>query len=360
MVDKNNKGEWTELLVFIKLLAEQKLNLSDVDLSPKKDFFSVNKVTTHNLELDFLVINQSTIKVINKKNGDSEIIDISKIINKNILKDLASRIINGKGASFAIPEFEVIQKGLGFNVVKGGNSSQKADIILDIANDEFKKQNEGFGIKSYLGDKPTLLNASGKTNFIFRIDGMDHALIDEINGIKTRTKLKDRIEFIEKSGGSFKYVGAEKETMNYNLKMVDSLMPEIVGYLLLGYYVKRISSLDKIIDDIHKNGILNNEINYGDKQSLVVKVKKLLIDILLGFFAGKKWDGEFSSNGTIVMKKVGDMVGFHIVDAKSLKDYLFNNMKMETGSSTKHRFGKLYKEKDGNLYFKLNFQLRFK
>ena len=55
--------------------------------------------------------------------------------------------------------------------------------------------------------------------------------------------------------------------------------------------------------------------SYTDE--LEIKVKRLLIDILLGFFAGKKWDGNYLANGTIVMKKSGDCVGFHIIDSNS-------------------------------------------
>jgi len=248
---------------------------------------------------------------------------------------------------------------LGFSVIKGGTSSQKADIILDIKHKNFKKQNEGFGIKSYLGSKPTLLNASGNTNFIFEIKGIDESMIDDINGINTRTKLKDRINRIEELGGKFSYKGAEKETMNYNLKMVDSIMPQIIGYILLAFYKERISSLSKIIDHIHADKKINRKLKYGDKLSLTVKIKKLLVDILLGFFAGTKWNGEYESNGAIVMKNTGDCVGFHIINIENLKQYLFDYIKMDTPSSTRHRFGKIYKEKNGKLYFKLNMQLRF-
>lgn len=48
-----------------------------------------------------------------------------------------------------------------------------------------------------------------------------------------------------------------------------------------------------------------------------------------------------------------------IIDIKSLKDYLFENIKLDTPSTTRHCFGKLYKETNGKLYFKLNLQLRF-
>jgi DNA (cytosine-5)-methyltransferase 1 len=358
MIETKNKGEWTELLVFVKLLAEQKLYLSDKNLNKKVDSFNLKKVTTRNLDLDFYIIDKSTIKSINNVTKQNNQIDISELLSEENLDLIKDSIINGK-RTFTIPQFDIIQKSLGFDVIKGGTSSQKSDIVLDIQNDEVNKTDEGFGIKSYLGSKPTLLNASGNTNFIFRIDDFDETKIDEVNAIDTRTKLKDRILFIEEFGGKFKYVGAEKETMEHNLKISDSLMPNIVGHLLTSFYKKRISNLSKIVNEIHKVGDLNKEINYGEKHTLEIKMKRLLIDILLGFFAGKKWDGNYLANGTIVMKKTGDCVGFHIVDSASLKDYLFENISLDTPSTTRHRFGKLYKEKDGKLYFKLNLQLRF-
>lgn len=358
MKETKNKGEWTELLVFVKLLNEQKFNLSDKDLNKKSELFKVNKVSTHNLDNDLYIIDKSTIKIQNKETGVSEKVKINDILNPEILENLKNAIIEGK-RTFTIPEFEKIQERLNIENAKGGNSNQKADIVLGIENKSVIKENEGFGIKSYLGNKPTLLNASGNTNFIFEVKGITCDKIDEINEIDTKTKLKDRLEYIEELGGNLIYKGAEKETMEYNLKLSDSLMPNIVGEILLSFYKKRISKITKIVDEIEKTQELNKEINYGDRNSLEVKIKKLLIDILFGFFAGTKWDGNWESNGTLVMKKNGDLVGFHIIDLPSLKDYLFENIKLDTPSTTRHRFGKIYKEKNNKLYFKLNLQLRF-
>jgi DNA (cytosine-5)-methyltransferase 1 len=198
-----------------------------------------------------------------------------------------------------------------------------------------------------------LLNASGNTNFIFKINGLNKKFLDDINAIETATKLKDRINKIEELGGAFEYIGAEKETMEFNLKMVDSEMPKIIGHLLLSFYKDRTSSLKKITNSIIEN------INDDEKTLFINKIKKLLVDILLGFFAGTKWNGSYESNGTIVMKNNGDCLGFHIIELDNLKNYLFENIKLDTPSTTRHRFGKLYLEKDGNMYFKLNLQLRF-
>jgi DNA (cytosine-5)-methyltransferase 1 len=348
-----NKGEWTELLVFIKLLLDKKLSLSDEKLNKNSNFLKINKVTTHNLDIEFLLSNLSTITIKNKIDKSEKIINISEIINSEIINLLISKI-KDSSQTFEIPDFNIIQDTLGFNVIKGGNSNQKADILLDIENAHIQKENEGFGIKSYLGSKPTLLNASGNTNFIFKIKGLNKTYIDEINAIDTATKLKDRLNKIEKLGGHFEYVGAERDTMDFNLKMVDSEMPKLIGQILLCFYKERTSSLVDIC-----NKILGDTKDEDAKTLLITKVKKLLVDILLGFFSGTKWNGSYEANGTIVMKKNGDCVGFHIVELDNLKNYLFENIKLDTPSTTRHRFGKLYLEKDGELYFKLNLQLRF-
>lgn len=357
MKKTNNKGEWTELYTFTKLLLEQKLLLSDKDLNPTGDIFKIKKVTTQNLNLNFELISQILIKSIDKNSKIEKNININKIINNLALQNIVNKIKNGAG-TFEIPEFEIIQNELGFTVVKGGTSSQKADISLDIEHSTFNKKNEGFGIKSYLGSKPTLLNASGNTNFIFEIKSLNTNLITEINNILTKTKLKDKIEKIISNGGQFSFLKTEKDTMNYNLKMIDSNMPEIIGYILLAFYKNRISKLTDIIDYICEKTDILVKLSINDKDMLIDKIKKLLVAILLGLFAGKKWDGKYESNGTIVVKSTGNLIAFHIIDIENMKNYLYEHIKLDTPSTSRHKYGLIIQNK-GSVKFKLNLQLRF-
>lgn len=357
MKKTNNKGEWTELYTFVKLLLEQKLLLSDKDLNSTGDLFLIKKVTTQNLNLDFELINQELVSSIDKNSKVKKDINISSIINNASLKNIVNKIKNGTG-TFEIPDFEIIQNKLGFTVVKGGTSSQKADISLDIEHSTFVKENEGFGIKSYLGGKPTLLNASGNTNFIFEIKNLNTNLITRINNISTKTKLKDRIEIIISNDGEFSFLKAEKETMNYNLKMIDSNMPDIIGYILLAFYKNRISKLTDIVDYICDETDILVKLSINDKEMLIEKVKRLLVAILLGLFAGKKWDGKYESNGTIVVKSTGDLVTFHIIDIENMKNYLYEHIKLDTPSTSRHKYG-LIIQNNNRIEFKLNLQLRF-
>lgn len=357
MKKTKNKGEWTELYTFVKLLLEKRLPLSDKDLNPTDEAFLVQKVTTQNLDVSFYPLDDTSVKSVDKVSQQSKIIKIDDVITPATLHNIVTKIQESK-ATFELPDFEIIQNRLGFSIVKGGTSHQKADIALDIEYGSLKKEDEAFGIKSYLGSKPTLLNASGNTNFLFKVDTIDGELLAEINGIQTRTKIKDRIEKIYKEGGKLQFLKAEKETMNYNLKMIDSKMPEIIGYILLAFYKERVSKISDIVEHLCNNTDILQALDIDDANMLIDKIKKLLVAILLGFFAGKNWDGSYESNGTIVIKSTGDIVGFHIIDLETMKNYLYEHIKLDTPSTSRHKYAMVIQEKD-IVTFKLNLQLRF-
>lgn len=352
-----NKGEWSELLVFIKMLAEKKIILADSNLTPKDYFFYVDKVTTRNLSSSFYVLDEAKIKCVHKETKEEKIINAKDILTKDKIASIIDVIKTSKG-TFNIEEFDVIQNLLGFDVVKGGNSGQKSDIVLDIRNSDIEVKDEGFAIKSYLGSAPTLLNASGNTNFIFELKGITKDQIDAINNITKGQKLKGRISKILELGGQFIYRGAEKPVMDYNLRMCDSFMPEIVGKILLSFYQHRINKVSEITEVLSLSPELSELIPGLDKNLLKSKVSTLLVNVLLGMFAGDKWDGSYLAKGAIILKTNGDCLGFHVIDIDSLKEYMFKNIKLDTPSTTRHRYGSAYVEGD-KVFFKLNMQLRF-
>lgn len=356
MSTTKNKGEWTEIYSFLRFINDKKLMLADKDLNVNQsaDHFNITKVTTLNIQESCLLQPGNKVVIKNKDNGLEKEYDISSVLDSNVLNRLAESIKAGSGA-FHISEFDRIQSDLGISINNGGNSNQKSDIVLDFNNRSISRADEGFGIKSYLGSKPTLLNASGNTNFIFEIKDLNPKNIDIINSINSRTKLKDRIAKIQELGGVFVFDKIESESMQYNLSMVDAIIPEIVSEMLVEFYFGRTSNIKDNLINIFARG------NYFDTDFLTaqVKVKRLLVSILLGFFAGKKWDGKYVSNGTVVVKNTGEQVGFHIIDLASLEDFLFENIKFDTPSTTRHRYGSLILENNGKIYFKLNMQLRF-
>lgn len=354
MKQTKNKGEWTELYTFLKLLTDQRIHLADKDLNSKQDFFKINKVTTLNIQQDCYLSENDVVKVENKKTGEVHRIKTSSFLNQTVLNTLAEYIRNGH-KTFDIPEFHIISSQLGVTLIKGGTSNQKADIVLDIENETEQYKEHGFDIKSYLGNSPTLLNASGNTNFIYKVKNLSSDLLDEINAIDTRTKLKDRISTIYQKGGYLEFERVEQTTMGYNLDLVDSIMPRLVAEMLLEFHKNRTNTLDENLNSIFKR---SPTLFITDLDGLRIKVKKLLVAILLGFFAGTKWNGQYLANGTIVVKNDGSQLAYHITDLESLENYLYENIRFDTPSTTRHRYGSLIAE-NRELYFKLNLQLRF-
>lgn len=355
MPHKKNKGEWTELYTFLKLIHDKEISLSDKTLSPHETLgkLSVDKVSTLNIQESCFLCEDDLVVVKNLEQNTEKRLNVSDFINPNVLSHLAEKIKSGSNA-FNIREFEMIQDRLGISIVRGGTSGQKTDIVLDIRHPSFSKQNEGFGIKSYLGSNPTLLNASGQTNFIYEVENLTRDALDEVNSINTRTKLIDRITKIHELGGSLKFVSIERKTLQYNLSVVDSCMPELVSEMLLEYYVNNESLAKRNLRNIFRNGH-----TFGtDLPSLETKIKRLFLSILLGFFSGTKWDGSYLANGTVVVKENGDQLAFHIIDKQSLEDYLYEKVRFDKASTQRHRYGMLIAENDGKIYFKLNLQLR--
>ena len=356
-VAEMNKGEWSEVYTIIKILSDGSISLSNEDLQPTESKLKVEKVTTDNVDYEFLLFDGAKVTLKKKNQPGETIIDSKRFLSVQELRSVRN-LIRDSNNTFDIPFFTEFGREYGISFKKGGTSHDKRDISLDFNIDDLLKRNEGFGIKSYLGSRPTLLNASTNTNFIYEVIGLDHKFMDEVNSINSRSKIRDRIDFITELGGKIRFFRAEKDIMNYNLEMVDSSMPTIIGYLLLKYYQLRISSLKLLIEKASSDSDFMDSVNCTDRQMLDHRLRKLLIDYSCGFFPGKKWNGRYTSNGTIVVDNDGELHGFHILDIESFKGYLMKTTIFDTPSSGRHGFGSLFKERNGKMYLKLNLQLR--
>jgi type II restriction enzyme len=212
-----------------------------------------------------------------------------------------------------------------------------------------------------LGGEATLLNAGKTTNFIYQVLDFKATSgeIESINEIDTRSKIKDRIEAIKSKGGRLKFINLEQDIFKNNLVLIDSLLPNIVAEILNTFFTTSLSSIKDLTENINSN----NPINYDNKFShsfYEYKMKRFLTDVALGMTPSKVWSGVYdATGGYLIVKENGDVLCYHIYNRNQFEDYLFANTKLETASSTRHDFGKIYEE-NGCFYFKLNLQIRFK
>lgn len=379
---KGNKGEWSELYVLIKLIADGKLYQSDSYLNKdQNNVYDVVQAIKEESRYDLIFKRDDQI-IVNKISDGT----VSQLALKtpaefqSLALSLLHGIKNGRGKSFSIDSLEDDLTKLAVKTVKA-RSDSKADIKLRIYDHRLAKEADlGFSIKSLLGSDSTLFNPNDKTNFIYEIDNF---ACPDLNSFNASTyapagnvsKITHRVESIFSAGGNFRFVEIQSKQLWKNLKMIDGDMPAIVGYALLYRWLYRKSDLKEVTGLLEEKDPLNFYDGEESEQKLYeYKIKKFLVESAMGMTSEAVWHGEYDSfGGVIIAKNDGDVVCFHIYDFNLFRNYLLNNTKFEqpaTGEDEdnpgfpriggkKYYYGWLYTE-DDRQKFKINLQIRFK
>lgn len=355
-----NKGEWSEIYVLFKILADGKLYAADSNLEKINEiFYPIIKVLRDEISGKWDYYRNSLIQIINADSQEKVAEIPIKTFNKNASL-LLNEINQTHSRTFSVPVIESFMKEIYCYSLKA-NSQEKRDITI-VVHDLRTGFNPtlGFSIKSQLGSASTLLNASRSTNFIYKLERLkiNKEQIKEINEIETRFKIRDRIIKIHDFGGKFKFIRLENETFDLNLKLIDSRMPEILSEILLSFFFGKARKMEDLI----RNILQKNPCSFNLEQShpfYEYKIKNLLTDIALGMTPTSTWNGLYdATGGIIIVREDGEVLCYHIYNRNEFQDYLVKNTKLETPSSSRHKFGKIY-SKDSEFYFKLNLQIRF-
>lgn len=273
---------------------------------------------------------------------------------------LLAKIKSSKSA-FSLPETEAFMASIHCNTLKA-KSTSKTDIRIVIHDQRINQTVElGFSIKSQLGNDATLLNAGKNTNLIYQVLGFEPTAkeIKFINEINTKSKIKDRVKAIKNAGGKLKFSSFQKPLFKNNLVLIDSLLPNLIAEITKAFFTTSLSSIKDLTETINKANPLNYDTQFAHT-FYDYKIKRFLTDVALGMTPSKVWTGVYdATGGYLVVKENGDVLCYHIYNRNQFEDYLFANTKLETASSAKHEFGKIYEE-GGQFYFKLNLQIRFK
>ncbi len=353
-----NKGEWSEIYTLLKIISDKNLFAGDSDLSKIESLiFPIIKILRDESNGTYEYGYESDLVVI--KGDDEEFrIPIALFQEKAVL--LLSKLKETTSATFSIPEIETFI--LSFNCISlKAKSSVKSDIRIVIHDQRTGTIPElGFSIKSQLGGASTLLNAGKTTNFIYKIENavLSEPQIEEINAIGSRSKIKDRIEKIREFSGTLNFTQTESSVFGNNLTLIDSALPKILSEMVYLFFTSGHTKTLDLVNEISKINPLgfNLETNHPFYS---YKIKRFLTDIALGMMPSKVWKGELdTTGGFLVVKDDGEILCYHIYNRNEFEDYLLNNTKLETASSTRHDFGAIY-SKDNQLLFKLNLQIRF-
>lgn len=350
-----NRGEWSEFYAILSLLENPDMNIANERLEDiTNELYQVKQLTLQEREtiIDYVLRNDLNVSVYF---NDEIVEEIDKLDIKDSKQKLFNIIKNaavGNGAFEIDNVQELLNKMTPSGILKS-KSSSKEDlnaIVMDRrVGDDLQLK---YSIKSSLGSPATILNASNHTNFIYEVEGINISDINKINNIDTRTKLIDRIEMIKSLGGNISFSKMECQSFDYNLRLIDSNMPKYLGDVLLNSYEYENKNL--------KDLFLKNS-NFSDDNFALKKLGDFLEAISFGLFPSIKWDGINNVNGgLIIVKKDGKVVILDLIYFRqNVINYLIEETKLDSPSSTRYHMMELYVEND-KIYFKLNLQIRYK
>lgn len=350
-----NKGEWSELYAFMKLLSQGRVYAANEKVEKIDEvYYPILKIMReeHKGENISYIINGDNIDI----EIQSEILmSIARAEMEKHANDLLKQIATHSG-SFELEEVANFANGIRVTKLKAP-SSDTTDISMQIQDTHTNFiRNVGFSIKSEVGNAPTLLNAGQTTNFIYRVNGITSEQAKEINSIDTKTKIKDRMKAIKDFGGTIEYADMNHLGFKRNLIMVDSSMPQIIGNMLLYHYDEDVKECEKLVELAGER----DPLGYGDAMMYEYKFKKFLCSCALGLKPAKVWDGLDEANGGyIIVKADGEILAYHIYNRNFFEQYLLDNTVIERASTSRHDYMSLY-EQDGEMFIKLNLQVRFK
>ena len=371
-----NKGEWGELYTLYKLLADQ--NLFPIDKSQKKEerlrmpILSIQRFTDEDIYAEYRIDDKGKVYI--NANGCG-IIEVNRKDFEEKTNIMLDAIIKGasKGA-FEIHFLDDFRKRTCCPKIKcyskklPNGDKDKSDLYI-VIHDALTGQTPklGFSIKSELGEPPTLLNASSLTNFKYRLTkNLSEEKINQINLMvnrKGKADIQRRVRSILELGSTLEFHSINPNRRGEllfleNLILVDSSMPEILAHLLVMSYTEN----SRLLDELTEKLAIENPLQFpmrANKKYYEAKVKRFITDVALGLLPSQPWDAAHQASGVLVITETGNIDCYHVIYKSSLDEYLYHDLKFETPSASRHGFGRIETEEDGQQYFTLNLQLRF-
>jgi hypothetical protein len=359
---KQNIGEWSELLVIVKLLADQKITLADARRVPMTGRFivvsKVNKPLSGGGYIRF-VLHSDAVDIYDENDIFLRTVDRSAICLW--ASQISAGIEKGRRAgssTFAINDTSSILAALEMADGFKSPSSSKTDIeVVVLDSSSGLDLVRGFSIKSYAGANSTLLNVSAASRVEYLFEGTGaKSIVDEVNSITGKGWLKKRGAMICERA-SLKGISIPNVNFSSNLSLIDEKMPEFYGQLLLASMLRG-NLMTDCLDHCVKFNVLGWE-HPNPRRLYDYKLKLFLAEIAMGMTPGHEWSGsDRMYGGFLFLSQSLEIMAISMNDRQEFENYLLNNTAFDTPSTSRHPQGEAILI-DDHIRFVLNRQIRF-
>jgi type II restriction enzyme len=207
----------------------------------------------------------------------------------------------------------------------------------------------GYSIKSQLGQTSTLLNSSGSTNIIYKIESKQADSEPILQG----TSHRKNIQSLYEQGFELIFDSYQRDTFRTNLSFIDSQLPINLPKVVLKHYlVNDTSDYSATVEKVFSPGSQENE-------QVIYKFKQLLLAVSMGLRPAKEWKGNLEKfKGLLIVNRSGEILFYPQETKLNFQDFLYRNVRFDRPDS-RLKYGMVYKL-NGKFFIKLNFQIRFK
>ncbi len=363
-----NRGEHSELLAFLRILHEGRVQVADKFGEPRQAWLKVSAIQRpSDPDRRYLI---ADYHVVVTNNAGVELCRALRSTVRALADALFLQIKESQGPSFVCPAGDEAFMLLRLEGAKA-DSAAKADLLLELASPVFDGEvlSLGFSVKSELGGLPTLLNA-GATQFEYRIEGCSAGDALAVQEGAPRNKDKDYpgpmrlMPALAVSKARVVFESVVDPVFEQNLKMIDTSFPRILADTLMHAYLRGELALKDavrspaLLDELSK--VLSLPLPMVER-IVKHKMKELLRQSALGMNPGRQWEGQVEAHGGwIIVKESGQIVCFHVVNDDDFREYLLQGTKFDTPSMKRSRAGYVYRQgEEPNARLRLSLQVRF-
>ncbi len=364
-----NVGEWSEVFVLLRSVVDGVIPVVDSQLSRKEDselriaavLFETRTGTKRIARVNDRIESRGLDGTMLGHYSIAQVEEACQAIKYGV------RNRPGRGASFEIQGAKNAMLALGIPVAVHNATNSKVDLY-------FEQQDSvsgttvvnGFSVKSFAGAKPTLMNASQSTRVKYEIGlqltAEDMALLnaEEFRGENTEcgSALRCRLKELTRRGSSIAYADYTNPTFKMNLRMIDSLMPELWAFMVKAYYIEGEHMLARLAEMAASEDVLEYE-----GEDLIdlyrYRLAQFASEVSQGMRPATRWRGAVEvPGGFVIVLPNLEIVSMQPENRMDYWSYLLTVLKLDTPSTGRHRFGEIYSE-NGRYFIDLNAQLRF-
>jgi type II restriction enzyme len=351
-----NVGEWSELYALAYLLVHGGAFAGDEDQNSIDDmYYKILEISPAEQGapawLNYKILPNGILVL--QDGAQAEL--LSRVDIEHQMEALFSDLRNKSYRNaFSLDSGTRLMELLKRNTMNANASEQQSDLetILEDEESGARSQKVGFNIKSQLGNPSTLLNASGSTNFIYRVVP-DNPLEKRSYPVFSHGCHRANLLALRESGYHLEFHSLNNQIFQTNLKYLDFSFPETLARVLLAYYETTSNTFSEVVEHIFPR-------SDEDSRFPVYKLKEFLGAVSMGLRPNSEWDGDTTKyRGMLVVKTTGEVVFYYMHNRNKFQDYLYENVKFDYPSTRRHKYGSIYTE-DNQDFIKLNLQIRFK